>query len=506
LFIRESVAWHDAAVNRREILGGLGVASASTVLWALGCSGTQKPTSVVAEAVADRDSVRAWLRDAVSRLRAVFPTVHALAVERLRSTAASDALGTGLAHARRDGVVLVVRDEAGMWREQVTSDLSKRGVANAVRALVGTSKKSMSVDFGPVPPALEAPKPFSDAELRNRVEAITRKRVDSRVVYGVSLYDIEDTWLFSIAPGRDLETRARRVRQSVIRAAWNGPGPVVGTVERGWVGKLVDPRALGEADAERATEFALEMMTPAAFPDGRHTLVLDPSVTASLVDTGTRALLSTSAARRPEVKRGIALGATVASPLLTLVDDPTTRGSYGSFAFDDEGEPAAPLTLIDKGRLVGVLGDRAGGGRGRGLRAGHVGAVEPSPSHLRVVAGSTPHGDLRDDGFLIEGGLGAVVDPGTTRVVIAAARARVIKGGKPTGHVYPDVELVGDLGLLFGSVTGVSSDAQVFDIRDERDGEPRWRSVEAPWLRIPLGDAKQPGVVRARQPTDRGRS
>ncbi|MBA2543625.1 MAG: hypothetical protein H0V17_28545 [Deltaproteobacteria bacterium] len=486
-------------MNRRELLGGLGVASASTLLWALGCSGTQKPTSVVAEAVADRDSVRTWLREAVSRLRAVFPTVHALAVERLRSTAASDVLGTGLAHARRDGVVLVVRDEAGLWREQVSSDLTRQGVANAVRALVGTSRKTVSIDFGPVPPASEVPRSFTDGELRNRVEAITRKRVDSRVVYGVSLLDIEDTWVFSIAPGRDLEHRARRVRQSVIRAAWNGPRPVVGSVERGWVGKLVDPRALGESDAERATEFALEMMTPAPFPDGRHTVLLDPSVTASLVDAGVRALLTTAAARRPEVQRGIAIGGTVASPLLTVIDDPTTRGSYGSFTFDDEGELAAPLTLIDKGRLTGVLGDRVGGGRGRGLRAGHVGAVEPSPSHLRVVAGPTPHGDLRDDGFLIEGALGAIVDPGTTRVVIAAARARVIKGGKPTGHVFPDVELVGDLGLLFGSVTGVSSDSERFDLRDERDGEPRWRSVEAPWLRIPLGDAKQPGVVRARQ-------
>jgi predicted Zn-dependent protease len=487
-------------VNRRELLGGLGIASASTLLWAFGCGSAQRPGVVdAADAVADRNAVRAWLREAVSRLRVVFPTVHALAVERLRSTGASDAQGTSVAYARRDGVVLTVRDEAGAWREQVTSDLSRTGVAAAVRALIGTSKKLASVDFGPAPPEPDVPKAFTDAELRNRVEAITRRRVDSRVVYGVSLFDVEDTWVFSIAPGRDLEERVRRVRQSVIRAAWNGARPAVGAVERGWTGQLVDPRALGEADAQRATESALELMTPAAFPDGKHTLLLDPSVTASLVDAGTRALLTTSAARRPEVKRGIAEGATIASPLVTLVDDPTTRGSYGGFSFDDEGERAAPLTLIDKGRLAGVLGDRAGGGRGRGRRPGHVGAVEPAPSHLRVMPGTTAHDALQDDGFRLEGALGAIVDPGTTRVVIAASRARVIKGGKATGHVYPDVELIGDLGLLFSTVSAVSSNSQVFDLRDERDGEPRWRSLETPWLRIPLGDPKQPGVVRARR-------
>lgn len=485
-------------MNRREVLGGLGIASASTLLWALGCGGPQLAATKVSEAVTDRDEVRAWLRDAVARLRGVFPTVHTLAVERVRSLAASDVLGTGIGYTRRTGVVLTVRDQAGVWREQISSDLSKLGIAAAVRALVGASKTSASVDFGPVPRAPELPQPFTDGELRNRVEAITRKRVDSRVVYGVSLFDVEDSWVFSIAPGHDREQRSRRVRQSVLRAAWNGSRPAVGSVERGWIGTLVDPRALGEADAQDATDSALELMTPAAFPDGRHTVLLDPSVTASLLDAGTQALLTTAAARRPEVKRGLTIGATVASPLLTLIDDPTTRGSYGGVEFDDEGEPAGPLTLIDQGRLAAVLGDRAGGSRGRGLRPGHLGPVDPGITHLKLMPGTSAYETLLDDGFVLEGGLTAIVDPGTTRVVIAASRARTVRAGKLTGHVYPDIELIGDLGPLFTSVRGVSSERRRFDLRDERGGEPRWRSVEAPWLSIPLGEAK-PGVLRARR-------
>ncbi len=486
-------------MNRREVLGGLGIASAQALLWALGCGGPQLATTKVSEAVTDRDEVRAWLREAVARLRGVFPTVHTLAFERVRSLAASDVLGTGIGYTRRAGVVLTVRDEAGQWREQVSSELGKAGVAAAVRALIGTSKKTASVDFGPVPRVPEPPQAFTDGELRNRVEAITRKRVDSRVVYGVQLFDVEDSWVFSIAPGHDREQRARRVRQSVLRAAWNGSRPVVGSIERGWIGSLVDPRALGEADAQRATDSALELMTPAAFPDGRHPVLLDPSVTASLLDAGTRALLTTAASRRPEVKRGLAIGAIVASPLISLIDDPTTRGSYGGFEFDDEGEPAAPLTLIDQGRLAAILGDRAGGSRGRGLRPGHVGPVDPGITHLKLMPGASTYETLLDEGFVLEGGLTAIVDPGTTRVVIAAARARTVRAGKLTGHVYPDVELIGDLGPLFTSVRGVSVERQRFDLRDEHEGEPRWRSVEAPWLTISLGEGVKPGVLRARR-------
>jgi predicted Zn-dependent protease len=241
-----------------------------------------------------------------------------------------------------------------------------------------------------------------------------------------------------------------------------------------------------------ATQTALEPMTPGALDDAVRELVLDPSVSASLVDAGTRALLTSAAARRVEVAKRIVIGQGGAAPLLTLVDDPTTRGAYGGFQFDDEGEPAAPVTLIEGGRVAAVLADRAGGGRGRGRRPGHVGVVEPGPSHLRLAHGDAPHESLRSDGVILEGGIGAVIDPSTNRIVIGAARARETKAGKLTGRVYADVELVGDLGALLGGVTGVAQEVGVTAYRDEVDGEPRWRSIEAPYLRTR-------GLVRSRR-------
>jgi len=236
-------------------------------------------------------------------------------------------------------------------------------------------------------------------------------------------------------------------------------------------------------------------MTPGGFSDGVYALVLDPSVVATLLDTGVRALLTTAAARRAEVKKGLVIGAPVASAAITLIDDPRTPHAYGGFEFDDEGVPGAATTLIDGGQLKAVLGDRAGQ-RGHARRPGHIGSVEPLPSHLRLVPGATRADTFAEDGFLVEGGLGAIVDPGTTRVVIAAARAREIRAGKSTGKVYPDVELVGDIGQLFASVSDVSANSVGFVVRDERDGEPRWRSIDAPWLRIP----KTPALaLRARR-------
>jgi predicted Zn-dependent protease len=477
-------------VNRRELLGGLGVATASTALWALGCSGQQRvPTPDIQ---ADRDEVRTWLRDAVSLLSTTFTSVHGLAVERRRTVAAADVFGTGIARESRDGVVFTFKDKSGAWQEYALSDLSRNGIRAAVRSLIGSAARPKKLDFGRTPPRPPVPKLIGESELRVRVEAIDRKQVQSRLVYNVALIDIEDTIVWSIAEGRDREHRAQRVMQRLLRAAWNGTRPVLGKVDRGWIGEVREPaRQLDDTDAQRATEHALELVTPQAFPDGKHLVLLDPSVTASLLDAGTRALLTSSAAtRRPEVKRGVVVGSVVAAPAITLIDDPLVRGAYGGFEYDDGGEPAARVTLIDKGRLAGTLG------RGRSRRPGHMGPIEPSPSHLRLVPGDKPHTSWADDGFLLEDGGGAIVDPASRRVVITAARAREIKAGRPTGRVFADVELVGDLGTLLGAVTDVSANTASFATRDERDGEPRWRSVEAPWLRVPLENA---GVVRGRR-------
>lgn len=438
--------------------------------------------------------MRTWLHDAVARLAAAHPYAHALAVARRRTTAARDVLGAGIARLRAEGAVLTIRDRGGTWREHVTSELTRDGIAGAARAL-GAAHRPRDLDFGRPPATPDEPPPLDDGDLHHRVERLLAgdAALARRMIYTAAAIDLDDAIVWSVAPGRDLEQRLVRIRQTAVRAAWNGTRPVVREAERAWSGWLDDqPLALTADDLTAASKAALELLTPGELDDGERSVVLDPSVVAILLDAAsglfTATATSTVTPRRPEL----------ASPLVTLVDDPTTPAAYGAFAFDDEGEPATPVTLIDAGRIAARLSDRAGGAPGRGRRADHLGPVEPAPSHLHLVPGTADPHDLQGDGFLLEGGLGASFDPASDRIRITCARARELKAGNTTGRLYADVELAGTLTALLTAVDAVAANPAPFVPRPAgpTSRAPTWRSISAPALRTR-------GLVRARRPGSR---
>lgn len=397
------------------------------------------------------------MHDAIAILRgAGFNEAHALAVSRRRITAALDVLGGGVARSTCDGLVLSIKD-----REHVTNDLTRDGIHAAARVLAGKAG-AVSVDFGRPPGALPTVLPdldaMSDGQLIARVATMAGRdrETSSRIVYSAAAIDIDDARVWSVSAGQDLEQRITRVRKSITRVAWNGTRPVIGEAMRAWSGGI-DEQDLADDDVVRAREDALALMTPRAFDDGDHACVLEPTVAASLFDAAVHALPATS------------------SPLLSITDDPTAPRAYGGYQFDDRGAPARAVTLVERGKTIAKdLHPR---------RPGHLGMLAVQPSHLRVASGAATQTSLLDAGYMLEGALGATIDPATGRLIVAVARARELVGGRTTGRVFADVELVGDVGAVLTAISGATLDVRAVGIRDEVDGQPRWRSIETPWLR-----------------------
>ena len=415
------------------------------------------PAQTVRRTTRERAELRAWLHDAIAILHgAGFTDAHALAVSRRRITAALDVLGGGVARSTCDGLVLTIKG-----REHVTNDLTHDGILAAARALAGKGKIA-KVEFGGPPAPLPALRPeidnLADGQLIARVAAMAGRdrEVSSRIVYSAAVIDLDDAHVWSVAAGRDLEQRLVRVRKSITRVAWNGTRPVIGEAMRAWTGGI-DDQDLSDDEVVQAREDALALMTPRAFGDGEHACVLEPDVAAAMIDAAVHALPATAA------------------PALSLVDDPAAPNAYGGYQFDDRGEAARAITLIDRGQTVSR--------ELRRRRPGHIGLLTAQPSHLRVAPGTATRSNLLDKGYQLEGASGASVDPASGRLIVAAARARELAGGRPTGRMFADVELVGDIGAVFTAMTGATTDIRTIGMREEVDGQPTWRSVETPWLR-----------------------
>ena len=455
------------------MLGTLGMASASTLLWAFGCRAPERGVKTIATSGGE---VRTWLRDAVAVLAgAGLDSPRALAVTRKRTTAAIDVLGPGISRGRYEAVLLSGKTRDGVRREQVSSDLTATGIAAAAKALAGGVTRAR-VEFGEPKTYLADYVEPHDQILLDRVDAIGKsdRELTSRIVYQAALVDIDDATVWAVAPGHDFQQRLVRVRRAATRVAWNGTRPVVGEISRAWIGGL-DDHELDPTELSEVTRSVQTLTTPTAFKEDEYAVVLAPEVVARIADIATHALLTTTAGRRPDVARRLAIGKQIAAPVLTIIDDPTVEGAYGGFHFDDDGEPAAPIALIDQGHLAARLPERR--------RPGHVGELEAAASHLRILPGTAQARDLLDAGYSLDGPMRVVIDPGSDRVVIAVARARELHGGERTGRVFADIELVGELAPLLAQVFAVSKETVQVAMREEVDGLPRWRSIEAPSLR-----------------------
>lgn len=118
------------------------------------------------------------------------------------------------------------------------------------------------------------------------------------------------------------------------------------------------------------------------------TIVLEPRMTASLIGilvgmlSGERMLKG----RTPFLDR---VGEVIASPLLSVVDDPTDARSFGATSVDSEGQTCRPLELVDNGVLGGFMHNTYTGRRsGEGTTANGVRGYRSTPgvgSHAIII-------------------------------------------------------------------------------------------------------------------------
>jgi TldD protein len=244
---------------------------------------------------------------------------------------------------------------------------------------------------------------------------------------------------------------------------------------------------------ERAGRRAELMLSSRRVKAGVMTVVLSSSAGGTLIHEAVGHGLEADHAEEGLSIYSGRLGERVASPLITVIDDPTLSSLYGSYQYDDEGTKAKPVVLIEKGILKDFLYDRyqalkwgkTSNGRGRRESFRHI--PIPRMSNTFIAKGETPAEEIiksLDKGLLVKKMGGGEVNPLTGDFVFEVREGYYVEGGEVLFPVK-GATLVGNGPKVLEIIDLVGDDLNFDPGTCGKDGQGVPVSDGQPTLRIP---------------------
>ncbi len=232
-----------------------------------------------------------------------------------------------------------------------------------------------------------------------------------------------------------------------------------------------EPSALQpETAGDEAAEKARVLLGASPCATGSYTVVFDREVVAALLSSLVPALSAEAVQKGRSVFAG-RLGETVASSLITLVDDGLASEGMATSPFDGEGIPQQSTVLLEGGVLRSYLHSsytarKAGGetrSTGNAGRASYRTFPGVRPTNLVVPAGDAGLDAVlarADEGLYVEGvsGLHSGVNAISGEISVGVT-GRLIAGGE-LGRPVREVTVAADFAHLLGSVSEVAGDAR----------------------------------------------
>lgn len=254
-------------------------------------------------------------------------------------------------------------------------------------------------------------------------------------------------------------------REGVIQTGYESAGGVCG-----W--ELLEQVSPDEM-AQKAALLAMKMLDARPAPAGKMAVVIASEAGGTMIHEACGHGLEADLVQKGlSVYRG-KVGQQVASPIVSVVDDATLAQRYGSFSYDDEGNPGQRTLLIDQGVLRGYMYDRLTAQKdgvvstGNGRRESYQDKPIPRMSNTFIlpgkddpkeIIGSTRHGLLvrrmgggqvntTNGDFVFDVQEGYLIEDGK---VVYPVRGATLTGNGPRALL--DIDRVGgDLGFSIGT-------------------------------------------------------
>ncbi|NJE05372.1 TldD/PmbA family protein [Thermococcus sp. M36] len=214
---------------------------------------------------------------------------------------------------------------------------------------------------------------------------------------------------------------------------------------------------------------ALSLLKAKAPPAGRFDVITDPELTGVLIHEALGHAVEADSVKNGDSILAGKLGEKIAVDGLTVVDDPTMPGRFGSYIYDDEGVRAKRVELIRDGVLVSYLNDRETSallglepnGHGRAQSYSHQPLVRMSNTY--VEPGDWSFEEMVEEvrnGLYMVGDRGGQVDTASGTFTFGAAFGYIIKDGE-IGEMVRDVAMSGRILDVLRSVRAIGKELKV---------------------------------------------
>ena len=278
-------------------------------------------------------------------------------------------------------------------------------------------------------------------------------------------------WIEEERPRIRLVAQAVAARDGTIQTGFFGPASCAGV-------EFFD-RFTADAIGRKAAERAVTMLDSIPAPAGEMPVVLAPGMGGVLFHEAVGHPLEFDAVdKEASVYRGL-VGTACASALVNGVDDATIPNGWGSFDFDDEGEPSQRTVLFDAGVLQGFLYDRLRAdtdgveSTGNGRRESYAQPPIPRMTNTNILNGDEDADAIlagTERGVYVTSLGGGQVNPATGDFVFGVSEGFLLEDGKVTAPVR-GANLIGRAIQVMSAVDAVADDFDTWEGVCGKDGQ-----------------------------------
>lgn len=261
----------------------------------------------------------------------------------------------------------------GCWGFVSTTDVSRQGLAGAVHEAVQAAKAGAPLrdkKASLAPSCLgqgefilydDSKEPGISRKIQYVLSAEKRMREASPLVVGSVIHYLqyEDEKFIVTTDGAEAYIKDSKPSFSAVATVFRDGKRETAMKSSGVTGgwdDLVRKRDLSEL-VDNAVDVAVKKLDADYARGGQYTVILDPKLVGILSHEAIGHTVEADFVLSGSIVQD-KLGQQVASDLVTLVDDGTCQGAAGMVLVDDEGVPAEPTVVIDRGVLTNYLHNR----------------------------------------------------------------------------------------------------------------------------------------------------